>query len=75
MRQGAVIVAGGVTAGILVAALMAKLVGSFLVDVSPFDAVTYAGISTVLAAMALAASFMPARRASRVDPAIALRQE
>lgn len=67
--------AGGVTAGILVAALMAKLVGSFLVDVSPFDAVTYAGISTVLAAMALAASFMPARRASRVDPAIALRQE
>jgi predicted permease len=75
LRKGVVIVGCGVAAGILMAALMAKLVGSFLIDVSPFDASTYAAISVLLAAIALLASFIPALRASRVDPALALRQE
>lgn len=75
LRQGTVIVGCGVAAGILMAALMANLVGSFLVDVSPFDLATYAVISALLAAIALFASFLPARRASHIDPAVALRQE
>lgn len=75
IRQGLVIVGCGVGAGILMAALMAKLVGSFLVNVSPFDAFTYIAVSALLAAIALTASFIPAQRASRVDPALALRQE
>lgn len=75
LRQGAIIVGCGVAGGILIALLMAKLVGSFLVDVSPFDLTTYVGISAMLAAIALFASFLPARRASHIDPAVALRQE
>ena len=75
IRQGLLIVGCGVAAGILLAALMAKLVGSFLVNVSPFDALTYVAVSGLLAAIALTASFIPAQRASRVDPALALRQE
>jgi predicted permease len=75
IRQGLLIVGCGVGAGILMAALMAKLVGSFLVNVSPFDALTYIAVSALLAAIALMASFIPAQRASRVDPALALRQE
>lgn len=75
VRQGIIIVASGTAAGITMAALMAKLVGDFLVNVSPFDASTYAGVSALLAAIALVASFLPARRASHVDPALALRQE
>ena len=75
VRQGMVIIGCGVVIGILMAGAMAKLVGSFLVNVSPFDAPTYMGISLLLAAIALFASFVPARRASHVDPALALRQE
>lgn len=75
LRHGLTIVGCGVAAGILMAAAMAALVGSFLVNVSPFDASTYATISALLAAIALLASFLPARRASHVDPALALRQE
>jgi ABC-type lipoprotein release transport system permease subunit len=64
-----------VAAGVLMAALMGKLVGSFLMDVSPFDTLTYVAVSVLLAGIALLASFIPARRASLVDPAIVLRQE
>jgi putative ABC transport system permease protein len=75
MRQGFMIVGYGVATGVLMAALMGKLAGSFLVNVSPFDVATYATISILLAAIALLASFVPARKASRVDPAVVLRQE
>jgi putative ABC transport system permease protein len=75
MRHGFMIVGYGVAAGVLMAALMGKLVGSFLMDVSPFDTLTYVAVSVLLAGIALLASFIPARRASLVDPAIVLRQE
>jgi putative ABC transport system permease protein len=74
-RQGAIIVGCGVVLGVLAAAAIAKLVGSFLVGVSAIDPATYVGVSLLLAAIALLASFIPARRASRVDPVIALRHE
>jgi predicted permease len=74
-RQGLIIVGCGTVLGVLTAAAIAKLVGSFLVGVSAVDPVTYVGVSLLLAAIALLASFIPARRASRVDPVIALRHE
>jgi putative ABC transport system permease protein len=74
-RQGVVIVAGGITMGILAAAAIAKVAGSFLVGVSATDVSTYLEISLLLAAIALLASWIPARRAARIDPMVALRHE
>ncbi|HET6933199.1 MAG TPA: ABC transporter permease [Candidatus Angelobacter sp.] len=75
LREGLVIVGCGVVSGIAVAALIARLAGAFLVGVSAFDPLTYISIATLLTAVALMASAIPARRATRVDPAIVLRQE
>jgi predicted lysophospholipase L1 biosynthesis ABC-type transport system permease subunit len=68
IRQALAIVIYGVVAGTFAASAIAKLVGSFLVSVSPFDPLTYAGVSALLAAIAVLASLLPALRASRVDP-------
>jgi putative ABC transport system permease protein len=75
LRQGIVIVFCGSAFGILAAAAIAKLVGSFLVGVSAVDPLTHIAVSLLLAAIALLASFIPARRATRVDPMMALRCE
>lgn len=75
LRQGFIIIAFGSAFGILAAMAIAKLVGSFLVDVSAVDPVTYVAVSFLLAFIALLASFIPARRATQVDPMMALRCE
>ncbi len=74
-RQGLFIVAAGLIAGILAAAAIARLVGSFLSSVSPMDPFTYIIASLLLGAVALLACYIPARRATRVDPMTALRYE
>jgi macrolide transport system ATP-binding/permease protein len=73
--QGLAIVGIGVVVGIAAAFAIARLVGSFLVGVSPTDPLTYASVTIVLVAVALVASGVPARRAIRVDPVVALRHE
>jgi putative ABC transport system permease protein len=75
LRQGAVIVAAGLALGILLAMVMARLVGNFLTGVSPFDPLTYACVSVALTVAAMLACYIPARRATRVDPMVALRYE
>ena len=75
LRQGVVIVLFGSALGIATAIAAARLVGSFLVGVSAVDPTTYVGVSLLLAAIALLASFIPALRATRVDPMLALRYE
>jgi predicted permease len=75
LRRGLFVVSAGLALGQLAAAGIAKLVGGFLVGVSPTDPLTYALVSSALAAIALLASFVPARRATRVDPTVALRHE
>jgi len=75
LGQGFRIVGIGVLAGVLAAVAIARLVGNFLSGVSPLDPLTYLSASLLLAAIALFACYIPARRAMRVDPMVALRYE
>lgn len=75
VRQGMGVVIGGMLAGILGAFGMARLLATFLYGVKPNDAVTFSASFLILAAVALAACAIPAHRASKVDPLIALRYE
>jgi macrolide transport system ATP-binding/permease protein len=75
MRQGFVIVAGGLVVGSLLAAVAASALRGVLYGITPFDPVAWSmAIAAVVAAAALA-NFLPARRAMRVDPMTALRTE
>jgi len=75
LKEGLMLVGGGVAAGLIVAAAATRLLASFLYGVSPLDATTFAAIPLVLAVVALLASYLPARRAAKVDPMVALRYE
>jgi putative ABC transport system permease protein len=65
----------GVAIGLVIALAMARVVATMLFEVTPFDAPSYAATAVVLLAVAALACYFPARRAMRVDPIIALRQE
>jgi ABC-type antimicrobial peptide transport system permease subunit len=75
LKDGLMLVTVGVSAGLLVAFALTRLIASFLYGVSPLDWITFVAIPVVLGAVALLASYLPARRASKVDPIIALRCE
>ncbi len=75
MRQTLMVLALGVGVGVLLALAAARSAGSLLFGLQPNDPLTFAGASALLITIALIASFLPARRASRVDPMIALRYE
>jgi putative ABC transport system permease protein len=74
-RQGVLIVATGLAAGLLAALVVGRLVNDFLVGVASTDPVTYVGVSVLLAAVAGLATYVPTRRATKVDPMVALRYE
>jgi hypothetical protein len=74
-RDGLVPVAFGVFLGLAASLAANRVLQSQLVGVSPFDPITIAGALTVLLAVALVACGLPARRAMRVDPVVALRHE
>jgi putative ABC transport system permease protein len=73
--QGLLLAAIGVGVGLVLAAAGTPLARSLLFNVSPFDPLTFTAVSAFLVGVALLASFLPARRATRVDPVIALRGE
>ena len=75
LRQGAVPVAAGIVAGLLIAAAGGQLAASFLRGVTPRDPLTYAGVAVLLGVISLIATWLPARRASRLDPVRALRHD
>jgi putative ABC transport system permease protein len=70
-----VIVASGLAVGFLAALAAGRMVSDFLVGVAPSDPLTYVGVSILLAAVAFVATYIPTRRATKVDPMVALRYE
>jgi putative ABC transport system permease protein len=75
VRHGARLAALGIVCGVAVALALTRLMSSMLFDVSPIDPLTYGGVSLGLAAAAVLAAYVPARRATMVDPVEALRAE
>jgi ABC-type antimicrobial peptide transport system permease subunit len=75
LGQGLRLALIGVAVGIALALAATRLINSLLFGTSPTDVATFAGVATLLVAVAAAASLVPALRASRVDPLIALRDE
>lgn len=74
-RQAVAILGIGLTLGLVVALGMGQLVGNFLVGVTPTDPLTFIAVSMLLSLVVLAAGYVPAQRAMRVDPMTALRHE
>jgi putative ABC transport system permease protein len=75
VRQGMRLAVIGVLIGLAGAAALTRVMGSLLFGVSPTDPLTFAGVALLLSAVAALASYVPARRAARVDPMAALRCE
>ena len=75
LRQGMLLAVIGAAVGIIVALPVARMAGNLLYGVSATDPLTYVGITLLLMAVALLACYLPARRATRIDPLIALRVE
>jgi ABC-type lipoprotein release transport system permease subunit len=73
--EAALIVIGGVGAGLLVSLVLTRFLQTLLFDIKPSDPLTFGTLTILLAGAALLASFIPARRASRFDPLVALRHE
>jgi putative ABC transport system permease protein len=75
VRQGMTVAVVGIAAGVAAALGLTRLMAAMLFDVRPDDPLTFAVVAATLAAAALAACWLPAVRASRVDPLVALRYE
>ena len=75
LRSAVTVTGAGLAAGLLAAAATGRGLASLLYGVGPYDAATFAAVAAVVVLVALAASAIPARRAARLDPMIALRAE
>jgi len=75
LRQGALLTGIGAVIGLALAAAATRGLATFLYGVSAFDPLIFAGVTLTLASAAIAASIIPARRATAVDPIVALRAE
>jgi predicted permease len=75
MNQAMRLAGAGIAVGLIGAAALTRVMSTLLFGVSPTDAVTFSSIAVFLAVTALAASYVPALRATRVDPIVALREE
>lgn len=73
--DGGVLALIGISLGLVAGFFLARLIRSFLFETAPGDPATYVAVSVLLAAVALAACYVPARRAARIDPMAALRSE
>jgi putative ABC transport system permease protein len=75
VRQAMILAAAGIALGLAAAYGLTRLMASLLFQVKPNDPAVFASVAAILAAVALLASYLPARRALRVDPVVALRHQ
>jgi putative ABC transport system permease protein len=75
VRNGMRLTVIGIAIGLLGAVSLSRLMTSLLFGVTPTDVLTFASVSAGLIAVALLACYIPARRATKVDPLVALRYE
>ena len=75
MRQGMVLAGWGTLLGALGAVGITRVISSLLYNVTPTDPVSFGAVATVMLLVAAAAAYLPARRATAVDPMTALRSE
>jgi putative ABC transport system permease protein len=75
LREGLLLTACGEVAGLAVAFFTTRVLSGLLFDVTPTDPLTFASISVVLASTAFVACYIPARRATSLDPTVALRND
>jgi ABC-type antimicrobial peptide transport system permease subunit len=75
LGSGARMTAPGIAIGLAAAAVCARYLSGLIFGVAPLDAATFAGVCATVVAVTVAASLIPARRATKVDPLVALRSE
>jgi ABC-type antimicrobial peptide transport system permease subunit len=75
LKEGLTMTVIGLVVGFALSLACGKALGSMLFGVTPTDKLTYGGVFGLLAIVSLIACYLPARRAARIDPILALRQE
>jgi putative ABC transport system permease protein len=75
MSRGVILTAGGIALGIAAAFVMTRLLGDLLYEVSPHDPLAFGTAFALITIASLAACFLPAWRATRIDPVQALREQ
>jgi putative ABC transport system permease protein len=75
LSESMLMIAGGLAVGIAAALALTRLLATLLFEVQPADPATFAVVATLLLGVGLTAAFLPARRAAKVDPMVALRCE
>ena len=75
IREGMLLVTAGIAIGLILARVLTSALETLLFGISDTDAPTFIGVAVILSVVALCACYLPARRASRVDPVAALRHE
>lgn len=75
LRQGGLLAAGGIVFGLVAAFAVTRVMSSLLFEVSASDPLIFVWVSLLLLAIALLASYIPARRAAQIDPLVSMRYE